>query len=159
MNTNERGKIEDYFIGKAKEFAALAQKNGFDAACKSSGIQKKTTTPFGINYGNAKILTQIPSDKNPELAPAVTSENFFKTVFSLKPSEVSAPVLLGTNVLVFQIAEEKAVDPQILEMIPSFYNYYAGTWSQRTLSDAFLKSKKLQNDFLTTYLKYFISKK
>jgi len=157
MNSNERGKIEDYFMAKAKEFAAAARSAGFEAACKASGIEKKTTTAFAINYGNAQILSPLPVETNTELASAVKSETFFKTAFGLKGTDVSEPVLLGTDVLVLQMNEEKAADSQMLEMIPLFYNYYAGSWSQGTLSDSVLKSKKLQNDFMTTYLKYFLN--
>ena len=157
MNSNERGKIEDYFMAKAKEFVAFARTKGFDAACKQFTVEKKTTTAFGINYGNANILTPVPVEKNTELSAAVKSETFFKTAFGLKAAEISEPVLLGTNVLVLQVAEEKAPDAQTLEMLPLFYNYYAGSWSQKTLSDSFLKSKKMEDNFMATYLKYFLN--
>lgn len=158
MNNNERGKIEDYFMAKAKEFAAAAKASGFDKACAAFGIAKKTTGAFGINYGNAKILAPLSVEANPELAAAVKSESFFKTAFSLKPTDISEPVLLGSSVLVLQIAEEKAADPQMMEMLPLFYNYYAGSWSQQSLTQAFLKSKKLQDNFMATYLANFLSK-
>jgi PPIC-type PPIASE domain. len=156
MNTNEKGKIEDYFSAQAKEFAELARTKGFDAACKAKNLTKKTTTAFGINYGNANIMMPVPADKNPELAAAVKSETFFKTAFSLQTGAISDPVILGNNVVVLQVAEEKAADPQILEMVPLYYNYYAANWSQGSLANNFLKSKKLENNFMATYLKYFL---
>lgn len=157
MNTNERGKIEDYFMNKAKQFSALASAKGFDAACSESGIEKKTTTAFGINYGNANIMTPVPVETSTELATAVKSETFFEKAFKLKSGEVSEPILLGTNVVVLQVAEEKAADPQIIEMVPLFYNYYASSWAQGSLSSAFLKSEKLEDNFMATYLKYFLN--
>lgn len=157
MNTNERGKIEDFFMAQAKDFSQLAKEKGFAVACKSAGVEKKTSAAFGINYGNANILTQLPVEKNPEFASAIKSDTFFKTAFALKGEEVSAPVLLGSNVVVLQLAEEKAVDTQNLEMIPLYYNYYAGSWSQKSLSDSFLKSKKMEDNFMNTYLKYFLN--
>ena len=156
MSTNEKGKIEDYFSAQAKDFAELARTKGFDAACKAKNLVKKTTTAFGINYGNANIMMPVPADKNPELAAAVKSENFFKTAFSLQTGAVSDPVILGNNVVVLQVAEEKAADPQILEMVPLYYNYYAANWSQGSLANSFLTSKKLENNFMATYLKYFL---
>lgn len=156
MEANERGKIEDYFMAKAKAFTEDAAKNGFDAACKAAGVEKKTTTAFGINYGNANIFSPVPVETNTDLAQAPRSESFFNTAFSLKPNDVSDPILLGSNVVVLQVAEEKAADPQILEMLPMFYNYYASSWSQNTLSESFLKSKKLEDHFMQTYLKNFL---
>ncbi len=157
MNSKERGKIEDYFMAKAKDFASAARTSSFDAACKAAGIEKKTTTSFAINYGNAKILAPLPVETNTELASAVKSESFFKTAFSLKGTEISEPVLLGTEVLVLQINAEKAADPQMLEMLPLFYNYYTSSWSQGTMSDSILKNKKLEDNFMNTYLKFFLN--
>jgi hypothetical protein len=156
MEANERGKIEDYFLAKAKSFAEDARKNGFDAACKTTGVVKESTTAFGINYGNVNIFSPVPVQTNADLAQAPKSESFFNTAFSLKANTVSDPILLGSNVVVLQLAEEKAADPQILEMLPMFYNYYASSWSQNTLSESFLKSKKLEDHFMQTYLKNFL---
>ena len=157
MNTNERGKIEDYFMAKAKEFSASARTAGFDATCKAAGLEKKTTTAFGINYGNINILTPIPADKYPEFESAQKSETFFKTAFGMTATDISDPVLLDSNIVVLQVAEEKAADPQILEMVPQFYGYYASSWSQQALSEIFLNSKKLEDNFMPTYLKYFLN--
>jgi len=157
MNTNERGKIEDYFMAKAKEFSGVARTSGFDAAVKAAGLEKKTTTAFGINFGNLNIMAPIPFDKYPEFESAQKSESFFKTAFGMAPTDISDPILLGSNVVVLQVAEEKAADPQILEMAPQFYGYYASSWSQQSMSAVFLKSKKLEDNFMTTYLKYFLN--
>lgn len=157
MNKNERGKIEDWFMAKAKSFAESARNVGFDAACRAEGLTKKVTAPFAVNYGNVEILAPIPVELSPELSSAVRSEAFLTAAFSLKPSQVSEPILLGKNVVVLQLAEEKAADTQILEMAPIFYNYYASGWSQKTLSDAFLKSDRLEDNFMKTYLDNFLN--
>lgn len=157
MNSNERGKIEDYFVAKAKVFTESAKAKSFDAACKEIGVQKKSTTAFGINYGNSSIMAPMPVEANTELTDAVKSETFYKTAFSLKASEVSEPILLGANVLVMQMTEEKAADAQTLEMIPLFYNYYLQSWSQKSLSEAFTTNKKAEDHFFETYLKNFLN--
>lgn len=157
INENERGRVEDYFVGKAKDFTAKANAEGLDAACKAFGVEKKTTTAFGINYGDVNILSPVPSDAYPELAGASTSETFFKTAFSLTANTVSEPILLGSNVVVLQLAEEQAADPQIAGMIPQFYDYFSRSWAQTSLTSGFLKSDKLEDTFLTTYLKYFLN--
>ncbi len=157
MNKNERGKIEDWFMAKAKAFAVSARSSGFDAACKAEGVSKKVTAPFAINYGNVEILAPVPVEGAPELSAAARSEAFLSAAFSLGPSEVSEPILLGNTVVVLQLAEEKAADAQIVEMAPVFYNYYASGWSQKTLSDAFLKSDRLEDNFMKTYLENFLN--
>ena len=159
MNEKERGKLEDYFVNQAKGFVDAARASDFDAACKASAIEKKTTAAFSLNYGNINILSPVPVDANPEFKAAVKNEAFFKSAFSLAPGAVSDPIILGNNVVVLQLAEEKAVDSQIAEMLPVFFNYYAGSWSQKGFSDAVLKSPKLTNNFMETYLKNFVEQK
>lgn len=157
INENERGRVEDYFVAKAKEFSEAANRNGLDAACSAFGVEKKTTSSFGINYGNVSILSPVPVDTATELSGAQSSETFFKTAFALSASTVSEPVLLGSNVVVLQLAEEQAADPQIAGMIPQFYDYFSRSWAQNALSSEYLKSDKLENSFLSTYLEYFLN--
>ncbi len=157
INENERGRVEDYFVAKAKEFTAMADKDGLDAACKAFGVEKKTTTPFGINYGDVNILSAVPVDTYTELSGAQTNETFFKTAFSLAPNAVSEPILLGSNVVVLQLAEEQAADPQLVDMIPAYYDYVSRSWASDAITASFLRSDKLENTFLATYLKYFLN--
>lgn len=157
MNANERGKIEDYFMAKAREFTALAKTSGFDAACKADGIEKKTTTAFALNYGSSSILRPIPFDVSTELASADKSETFLKTAFALPAGDVSEPVLLGSNVIVLQLVEEKAADPAMMDMISMYFNYYSSSWSESSVADVFLSSDKLENNFMETYIKNFLN--
>ena len=45
----------------------------------------------------------------------------------------------------------------MLEMVPLFYNYYATNWAQETLSNMVLADKRFKDDFMTTYLEYFLN--
>ncbi len=157
MNFNERGRIEDYFMNQARAFAETARLQGFDVACELNGLEKASTSHFGINYGNVEILTPVPVDSNPALSEAVRNDDFFKTAFSIPPASISDPVLLGREVLVFQVSEEKAADPQLSEIIPLFYENYASSWAHKTTSDAFLASDKLEDNFMETYLENFLN--
>lgn len=157
MKINEKGRIEDYFVARASSFAAQARTSGFDAAASSFGIEKKTTPSFTINIGNLEIMSGIPSDSNPELSAAVSDELFYKTAFSLASGAVSEPVALGSYTVVLKLLEEKATDSQMLEMVPLFYNYYATNWAQETLSNMVLADKRFKDDFMTTYLEYFLN--
>jgi hypothetical protein len=157
MNKKERGKIEDWFMAKAKAFTEVARTKGLDAACAEAGLAKKTTAPFTVNYGNVEIMSPVPVDGTPELAAASKDESFFKAAFSLSQGAISDPVLLGNSIVVLQLAEETVADSQIMEMAPLFYNYYASSWAQKSVSNAFMKSDKLQDDFMKTYLQYFLN--
>jgi len=157
MKTNETGIIQDYYTALAKTFAEEARKSGFDAAVASNKLEKKTTSSFAINYGNSDILSPVPVETSTELSGAVNSAEFFSAAFALAPGAVSDPLLVGSYVVVLQLLEEKAADQQTLEMMPLFYGYYANSWSQDSLSSAFLKSEKLEDNFMQTYLKYFLN--
>ncbi len=153
MFKNERGMIEDFFTVSAKNFAEIARAKGFDAACAELKLEKKTTAAFPLNWYNVEILP--PVAREGELAPAAANETFLRTAFSLKPSEVSSPIMLGWNILVLQLAEEKAADTQMTELIPMYYTNYAQAWAENSLSASFLSSSKLKDNFDKTYQQYF----
>lgn len=157
MNLNERGRIEDFYLNQAKAFAETARLSGFDNACEINDLQKFSTTYFGINYGNVELLTPVPVEENAAFSEAVRNESFFKTAFSIPPASVSDPILLGRNILVLQVSEERAADTQMAEMIPLFYSNYAASWAEKSVTDAFLASDKLQDKFMETYLEYFLN--
>jgi len=116
-------------------------------------LEKKTTAAFPLNWYNVEILP--PVAREGELAPAAANETFLRTAFSLKPSEVSSPIMLGWNILVLQLAEEKAADTQMTELIPMYYTNYAQAWAENSLSASFLSSSKLKDNFDKTYQQYF----
>jgi hypothetical protein len=151
---NERGKVEDYVVSKAKEFVAKARGTGLDAAAAAEGLKKSTTGAFAINYGNSPLFAPLPVETSAELADAVRNEDFFKTAFSIKSGEISDPILLGSNVMVLSLAEEKAAES---EMAPYLLSYYAGQWNQRSFTSAIMKSEKLEDKFMETYLKNFLN--
>ncbi|HHU36176.1 MAG TPA: hypothetical protein GXZ47_03000 [Treponema sp.] len=157
MNLNERGRIEDFYLNQAKAFAETARLSGFDNACEINDLQKYSTTHFGINYGNVELLTPLPVEENVVFSEAVRNESFFKTAFSIEPAAVSNPILLGREIIVLQVSEERAADTQLAEMIPLFYSKYAMSWAEKSVTEAFLASDKLDDKFMETYLEYFLN--
>lgn len=157
MKTNEKGIIQDYFVSYAKDFTNKARADGFAPAASANKLDVKTTSAFCLNYGNNDILTPVPIESNIELSSVVNNENFFKVAFALKANEVSEPIIADPYVLVLQLLEEKTADQQNLEMLPYLYSYYANSWSQNALSNAILKSPKFKDNFMETYLKYFLN--
>ncbi len=157
MSMYEAGKIEDYYIGQANDFADTAIKDGFDAACAAFGIQKTATTPFPLNYGNNALINAIPSSVYPVLNGAQTNSNFLRTAFSLHPNEISSPVVLGKNVLVLRLAEETAADPAVAETLAIMYPSYTTEFDMMSLEDFIMSSKQLKNDLMQVYFSHILS--
>ncbi|MDR3311706.1 MAG: peptidyl-prolyl cis-trans isomerase [Spirochaetaceae bacterium] len=99
----ERGIIEDYFLGRARDFAVSAVRDGFDAACAEFAVTKVEASPFPLNYNNNPLVGGGPSVA--ELSGAASNENFLKTAFSLKAGEISTPVVLGSSVVILRLRE------------------------------------------------------
>lgn len=158
MKINEAGKIEDYFINQAKDFATAAAKDGFDKACKAFNLTKTEVPAFPINYANNQLLGTMPSDKAPVLSGAENNENFLKTAFSIKKDELSTPIVLGSNVVVFKLNEE-IIAPETADDTMNFmYPYYKNQFDQSTVSQFFMKSEKLENNLFNVYFNKILKK-
>lgn len=163
MKTNERGLIEDYLEEKAKIFADAARMQGLTEAAELNELVVQTSNPFVINYGNVDIFRQISSQSDTFFAAGSRNEAFFKTAFSLKPEEISEPILLGSNVLLLQLEEETAGSDEIINNAAASYNRLASVWyyeyplamlafqqlpwGQQTFIDFVLKSKHFIDNF------------
>lgn len=129
MNRSEKGIIEDYLIKAAKRFAEKARTEGFEKAAKNfteTNLTVETTSSFGINYGNARLLQPLPSQTVFNIL--AQNENFFKTVFALKSEEISEPITAGSEVAVFKVNEEKEIDEYTLNSTKTGYEAQAGSW-------------------------------
>ncbi|MGP1430766.1 MAG: peptidylprolyl isomerase [Treponema sp.] len=163
MKSNERGLIEDYLEQKAKAFADAAKNGGFTEQAQLNELVVQTSNPIALNYGNAAILPQISSQADTFFASGVRNEAFFKKTFALKASEISEPILLGSNVLVLQLNEETKASEEVQNNIATSYPQYASawyyqyplallayqplSWGQQTFVDFVLKSKNFTDNF------------
>ena len=166
MKSNERGIIEDYLEEKAKTFAAAAKaggSGGFAHEAELNDLVVQVSNPMVLNYGNADILPQISAQSDSFFSAGMRNETFFKTAFSLKPEEISAPVLLGSNVLVLQLNEEKDASEEAKNKIATSYRQFASiwyyeyplamlayqqlSWGQQTFINFVLQSKNLTDNF------------
>ena len=92
----EKGKIEDYFNGKAAQLARRAAEVGFDKAAQEAGLKLVPTELFPVNLGNVfsfAPLRAVPDTETP--TNAIYSEDFFIRAFSLGKDQVSAPDRAG----------------------------------------------------------------
>ena len=151
LNSYETSVIENYFIGKAKDFAADAALNGFDSACAKAGVEKTEIEPFPLNYGNVSIADTLNTGLT-GLANAATDENFLTSAFSLKKNEISAPVVMENNVVVVQYTTDGEVSEDAETSVPDFEEY-----DQECASNAIMNSPKLENNFAATYFKNFLN--
>ncbi len=168
MLAAERGKFEDYALGKGKEFAAAAASD-FAKACKAAGLASKSAGPFPLNYGDLSLyiseyrqslplLKAVSSEATPELDAAAASEKFLTAAFSLAPGSISEPVMLGDNAVVFKVKEAGAAIDDPTGGIDVFYPYFVRTKAEAESRQAFLKSSLLKDNFSAVYLKYFTPK-
>ena len=163
MKSNERGIIEDYLEQKAKTFTEAAKIGGFSQEASINDLVVQTSNSITLNYGNAAILPQISSQADSFFTAGVRNETFFKKAFALKEGEISEPILLGSNVLVLQLEEEKAGSEETQNNIATSYRQFASiwyyeyplamlayqqlSWGQQTFIDFVLNSKNFTDNF------------
>ena len=151
ITSDEPKVIEDYFMAKARDFAADAAVTSFDAACEKYGVEKQTPAAFPLNYGSNDLLRPVDAD-TVVLAGASTNENFLKTAFSLKLNEISSPVMLRDNILVLKLVEEKEVDEELLTSMSFFYPFNAMRFDSNTITNHFSSADYVKNDVISVYL-------
>ena len=152
----EMGRVQDYFISLANDFSLNASLGNFAGAAEKFNREVKSLEPFALNYGNSELLYAVPSSSDDLLYGAEKNESFLKTAFSLDEGEVSAPIILGSNVLVLQCTEEQNdLSESELENYTYIYAYYAGQYNENSFYNYFLSSDKTVNNVFATYLKYF----
>ncbi len=165
--SNEKGRVEDYVIAKAKEFALAAASN-FGAVGKAAGLEVKSAGPFPLNYGdlsfsiygqNVPLFKRVNEATSSELAYASTSEKFLSAAFGLAPGSVSEPIVLGESVVVLRVKEAGAALDEDLAPISLYYPYFYQQRSDIELRGLFLKSPKLKDNFTNVFFKYFTPKK
>ncbi len=107
MKTEDRGRIEEYLIAKAKKWREDAKNEGFEATAARDGREVKESSGFALNYGSLSYFPSINAGKDVSLAPASKNEDFYRDVFSIKNEEISQPHLLGGNVVLLSLAKER----------------------------------------------------
>ena len=163
MKSNERGIIEDYLEQKAKTFSEAAKMGGFAHEAAVNDLVVQTSNPITLNYGNAALLPQISAQSDAFFASGVRNETFFKKAFALKQGEISEPILLGSNVLVLQLDEEKPSSEETQNNLATSYRQFASLWyyeyplallayqqlpwGQQTFIDFVLNSKNFTDNF------------
>ena len=153
----ERGRMEDWLIKEAGDFAAAAVERGFETAVIEGSLEKKDFGPLPINYGNAEIFPSLYSNPLTELASAAKDDNFWALAFSTPLETPSTPLVLGDYVLVLYPREEIPADESVTTSIENYYSFWIDNVVRRNIYAYFLDSEKLEDKFDETFFKYFLS--
>ncbi|OHE58000.1 MAG: hypothetical protein A2Z99_05445 [Treponema sp. GWB1_62_6] len=152
----ERGRIEDWGVAQAAAFVDRAQAVGFDIAASALSLSKKSFGPVPINYGDTELYRSIASFKMNELAGASTNTAFLKAAFSAPVASVTKPLVLGNNVIVLKVVDEKTAEEASTSIIDFYYPYIAGQYSEKAVRNSILKSEKLNDRFYEVFIANFL---
>ncbi|TCW62355.1 peptidylprolyl isomerase [Treponema sp. J25] len=155
----ERGRMEDYLMNELKTLATRIKNESLDAALSAYKLEKKTFGPVPLNYGDVELFRPVSSFANAisELQGVATNEQFWKYAFSTPLQNPSDPFVLGDSVVLLYPTEESRPEESSLAVIDFYYNYVAGQYSEQTVRNYFLASKKLKDNFYEVFVKQFLS--
>jgi hypothetical protein len=155
LNRYEKGKIEDYFNGRAAQLAIRSAAVGFDKAAKEAGLKTVSTEAFPVNLGNVfsfAPLKAIPENETP--TAAVYNEDFFVRGFSLAKDQVSAPVVLDDRIIVLKLKEEKQLPESTAGLLGSWIAYVANQSVQSDIGALLMTPDKLKDNFAAAFDQY-----
>ena len=151
IKTNEHGYIENYFTQIANDFVSQASLSTFDEASEKFGVTPVTTTAFPINYGTSALYAGIPTTYS-DLNSLSTSADILQKIFALQKNEMSEPVLVGMNVMVFKclsiinddaVSESDTIKSQIASV------------NKNTATQTLMRSDKVENNIWSAYFENF----
>lgn len=159
MEGFERGRIEDWIIARAEEFAAQVRSASFDEAVEAQGLTKQSFGPLPMNYGGTYLFTPLDSFGVAELNYAGTNDNFWRTAFFTPVGSPSKPFVIGSSVLVLYPLEETQALPEKTESVKAqFSSYWLINNTESSLRSFFIRSPKLTDRFDVTFFDLFLPK-
>lgn len=162
LNAYEKGRIEDWVLAQAGEFAAAAAAD-FPGTAASRSLAVKETNAFPLNYGGAfnlgyfSLFGTLDATDKPELSGADSNEAFLTAAFSLQPGQVSQPIVHNNHALVLRVKEIRSAEESSLGLIDAYYPGVLQDSLGRDMADSILKSPSLKDNFLTTFSRIFAS--
>lgn len=150
----ETGRIEEYFINLAKDFASAAL-SGYSAALDNFGVTNTVVEKIPLNYGGIPLLAALPTQTVTQLAQAQSNEHFFEQAFSLEKGEYSEPIVLGNEIIVLSLLDE-IVEPAGEATLDYMYQYYITQFDSIDTSSIIMASDKLENNLFTAMIENFL---
>ncbi len=164
INDKEKGTLESWAIAKANTLISSVDGAKFQSAAKQAGLSIQSAGPFIVNVGNPTFYAynqQIPllqtpfQNSDPALQAAEQDEAFMTELFTQTKGKVSKPLVVGDNVIVFAVTEDKEASDDDTVMVKFAYPYFHQQTIDTQTRDTFLKSKKFKDEFSTTFFKIF----
>lgn len=150
---NLRGPVEDWAVAEAEKFSARAAETNFEQALSEGGWLRTNFGPIPLNYGDSVLFATVRSAGVGALENAGTNEAFWKAAFSTPLNSLSAPLVIGENVVLLRPLEETSVETEESGYLEAFYPYMVQAGTQSAVSSYFLNSEKLDNRFQETFWK------
>jgi hypothetical protein len=164
LEQKEKGILEAWAIAKANSMISSPDLKTFEKAASSLGYEVKSAGPFIINLGNPTFYAynqQIPLLQAPypigseDLLSAEKDESFMTELFSLSKGKVSKPIVVDSSVVVFGVIEDKDAADDDTALVKFGYPYFHQQTVETQTRNAFLKSKKLKDEFSAMFFKIF----
>ena len=153
----ERGRVEDWFLARAKSFAETARRDGLRPAAAASGLEVQATGAFPLTYqgffGTVPPAAASGASGAPDLSSATYSEEFFQKAFALKAGEVSDPLPLEEQVLVLQLKEEQPLAAEMQSAIEQSVPGFVYQTTQADLQEHLVDPARLEDRFNTVFTK------
>jgi hypothetical protein len=155
MLSYERGRAEDWAIGEAERFTESVKAADFDSAALDRGILKNTIGPLPINYGDATLFSSVSNSGVYEVSNAGSNEIFWQAAFSTPLNTPSAPIVIGSNVVVLYPLEETEADSEDIDLINMYYSYWISNNTEQDFRSYFLNNDKLDDRFWDVFQQLF----
>jgi hypothetical protein len=157
MTTYERGIIEDYLVAQGQKLRERAVMENFGLAADQYGKSVERTGFFPINYGNLSFLGS-PQSEEGVFQGGLSRADFFTELFSLEQNQMSDPVVLQENVVVFRFIEERAAEESRIELLTENFSYISRQFISEELQRTLLDSENIKDNFDQMFSRYILQR-
>jgi len=157
VKSYERGRMEDWAVGKANEFISESKEAGFANAARWKNLSRKNFGPLPLNYGGVDLFTTLESFTESglnadDLKALSQNEIFWKRTFTTPVNTPCDPLVQGSNVFVFLPTEETTAEESSIDEIASIYkNHFIQYTADQSLLKYFINNGKLTDHFDDIY--------
>jgi len=153
LSIYESGKIEDYFMKKAKE---VKTSDNFKNAALQNNFSLYKTSSFPINYRDFNLYKKVEIENAPsDLRAFNYNLDLIEKAFSLKEKEISDPITLGNSIVLLSLIE-KTENANISKTVESIWPYVLQQIGDRSISSFILDSDNFTDNFDEVFSKYFV---
>ena len=149
--TTLRGRVEDWVITEAENFAAQVRERDFEEVAAEGNIMRRNFGPIPINFGDSTFFSMVSTAGVPEIQHAGRDQFFWRATFATPLLTPSNPVVLGDNVMIFFPLEETYADEFDIGPIEAYYAARVRDYIAMTYRRYFLENERLDDRFEQTF--------